>query len=110
MRIGKALLKGPLGFGAAPLGNMFRNIPDAEASATVEAAWDQGGRYFDTAPFYGAGLSEIRLGKVVSKHNRDGYVLSTKVGRIILDEIETNLATSVRKAGYSSSAGPTKSL
>ena len=89
MRVRKALLRGPLGFGAAPLGNMFRNIPDAEASVTVEAAWDQGTRYFDTAPFYGAGLSEIRLGKVLSKHNREEYVLSTKVGRIILDEIET---------------------
>jgi D-threo-aldose 1-dehydrogenase len=89
MRVRKTLLKGPLGFGAAPLGNMFRNIPDAEASATVEAAWEQGTRYFDTAPFYGAGLSEIRLGKVLSKYNRDDYVLSTKVGRIILDQIET---------------------
>ena len=48
------LLHGPLGFGAAPLGNMFRNIPDAEAEATVDAAWQQGTRYFDTAPFYGA--------------------------------------------------------
>ena len=66
MRVRKTLLKGPLGFGAAPLGNMFRNIPDAEASATVESAWEQGTRYFDTAPFYGAGLSEIRLGKVLA--------------------------------------------
>jgi aryl-alcohol dehydrogenase-like predicted oxidoreductase len=73
MRVRKALLRGPLGFGAAPLGNMFRYIPDAEAWATVEAAWDQGTRYFDTAPFYGAGLSEIRLGKILSKHNRDEY-------------------------------------
>ena len=69
------MLKGPLGFGAALLGNMFRNIPDAEASATVEAAWEQGTRYFDTAPFYGAGLSEIRLGKVLSKQNRDDYLV-----------------------------------
>lgn len=52
-----------MGFGAAPLGNMFRNIPDQEAAATVEAAWRQGTRYFDTAPLYGAGLSEIRLGR-----------------------------------------------
>ena len=58
----KPLLPGALGFGTAPLGNMFRAIPDEEAAATVEAAWDQGIRYFDTAPFYGAGLSEIRLG------------------------------------------------
>ena len=43
-----------LGFGTAPLGNMFRAIPEAEAQATVEAAWTQGVRYFDTAPFYGA--------------------------------------------------------
>lgn len=46
-----------LGFGTAPLGNMFRNIPEDEALATVKAAWDQGVRYFDTAPLYGAGLS-----------------------------------------------------
>jgi D-threo-aldose 1-dehydrogenase len=99
MRVRKALLKGPLGFGAAPLGNMFRNIPDAEASATVEAAWDQGTRYFDTAPFYGAGLSEIRLGKILSKQNRGEYVLSTKVGRIILDEIDTGAREFGEKGG-----------
>jgi D-threo-aldose 1-dehydrogenase len=67
---------------------MFRNIPEEEAAATVDAAWQQGTRYFDTAPFYGAGLSEIRLGRALAKHKRDDYVLSTKVGRLILDEIE----------------------
>ncbi|PVX72531.1 aldo/keto reductase [Paraburkholderia unamae] len=77
-----------LGFGAAPLGNMFRNIPEAEALATVKAAWDQGVRYFDTAPLYGAGLSEMRLGEALAGYRRDDYVLSTKVGRVILDEIE----------------------
>ncbi|RAR53549.1 D-threo-aldose 1-dehydrogenase [Paraburkholderia unamae] len=77
-----------LGFGAAPLGNMFRNIPEAEALATVKAAWDQGVRYFDTAPLYGAGLSEMRLGEALADYRRDEYVLSTKVGRVILDEIE----------------------
>jgi D-threo-aldose 1-dehydrogenase len=66
---------------------MFRNIPDEEAAATVAAAWEEGTRFFDTAPFYGAGLAEIRLGKELSKHKRDDYVLSTKVGRIILDEL-----------------------
>jgi len=89
MSIRQYLLNGPLGFGAAPLGNMFRNIPEDEAEATVEAAWEQGTRYFDTAPFYGAGLAEIRLGKVLRNHKRDDYVLSTKVGRLILDEVET---------------------
>ena len=89
MSVREYLLNGPLGFGGAPLGNMFRNIPDAEAEATVDAAWQQGTRYFDTAPFYGAGLSEIRLGKALAKHKRDQYRLSTKVGRIILNEIDT---------------------
>ncbi|MGW6398174.1 aldo/keto reductase [Streptomyces sp. NPDC055134] len=84
----KSLLPGSLGFGTAPLGNMFRSIPDEEAAATVAAAWDQGIRYFDTAPFYGAGLSELRLGEVLAGRPRDEYVLSTKVGRVILDELE----------------------
>lgn len=102
------MLRGPLGFGAAPLGNMFRNIPDAEASVTVEAAWEQGTRYFDTAPFYGAGLSEIRLGEILSKKRRDEYVLSTKVGRIILDEIETGAREFGEKGGLFESGRPNK--
>ncbi len=77
-----------LGFGTAPLGNMYRNIPEQEALDTVEAAWQQGIRYFDAAPMYGAGLAEIRLGTALQQHNRDDYVLSTKVGRLILDERE----------------------
>ncbi|PFC89557.1 D-threo-aldose 1-dehydrogenase [Bacillus anthracis] len=84
----KDLLKGTLGFGTAPLGNMYRNIPEEEAIATVDAAWENGVRYFDTAPLYGSGLAEIRLGEALSKRNRDEYFLSTKVGRIILDELE----------------------
>jgi D-threo-aldose 1-dehydrogenase len=88
MKVRDALLAGPLGFGSAPLGNMYRNIPDDEAAAAVAAAWELGTRYFDTAPFYGAGLSEIRLGKELSKHKRGEYILSTKVGRLILDEVE----------------------
>ncbi|MET7855257.1 aldo/keto reductase [Streptomyces avermitilis] len=84
----KSLLPGRLGFGTAPLGNMFREIPEEEAAATVAAAWDHGIRYFDSAPFYGAGLAEIRLGEVLAQHPRDEYVLSTKVGRVIYDEIE----------------------
>jgi D-threo-aldose 1-dehydrogenase len=87
MTIKDTLIGGPLGFGTAPLGNMFRNIPDEEADATVVAAWDAGTRFFDTAPFYGAGLAEIRLGKILARRKREDYVLSTKVGRIILDEI-----------------------
>ena len=88
MRIREALLAGPLGFGTAPLGNMYRDIPEDEGLATVDAAWDAGTRFFDTAPFYGAGLAEIRLGRALSGRPRGDYVLSTKVGRLILDEIE----------------------
>lgn len=82
------LLKSRLGFGAAPLGNMFRAIPEDEALATVEAAWNDGIRYFDNAPFYGAGLAEIRMGRALAGRPRDEYVISTKVGRIVLDEID----------------------
>ncbi|RFU48367.1 aldo/keto reductase [Paraburkholderia sp. DHOC27] len=88
-----------LGFGTAPLGNMFRNIPEDEAVATVEAAWQSGVRYFDTAPFYGAGLAEIRLGEVLAQYRRDEYVLSTKVGRVILDETEDVSARDLGEKG-----------
>ena len=84
----KSLIGNPLGFGSAPLGNMFRNVPVAEGQATVDAAWNNGVRYFDTAPFYGAGLSESRLGDALAGRPRDEYVLSSKIGRIILDELE----------------------
>jgi D-threo-aldose 1-dehydrogenase len=84
----KDILPGKLGFGAAPLGNMFRDIPEQEALATVEAAWNDGIRYFDNAPFYGAGLAELRMGEALVGKPRDQYAISTKVGRVILDEIE----------------------
>ncbi|KMS51905.1 D-threo-aldose 1-dehydrogenase [Novosphingobium barchaimii LL02] len=84
----KDILPGQFGFGAAPLGNMFRDIPEAEARATVEAAWNDGIRYYDNAPFYGAGLAEIRMGDVLAEKPRSDFVISTKVGRVILDEIE----------------------
>src|ERR1700730_16328595 len=89
MGIRDTLVNGPLGFGTAPLGNMFRDIPDHEGAATVDAAWEHGTRFFDTAPMYGAGLAEIRLGKYLAQHDRGDYVLSTKVGRLVLDEIDT---------------------
>ena len=94
-----SLLPSRLGFGTAPLGNMFRAIPDDEAAATVDAAWDQGIRYFDTAPFYGAGLSEIRLGDALAGRPRDAFVLSTKVGRVILDETEDPAARDLGEKG-----------
>ncbi|MGW0084356.1 aldo/keto reductase [Streptomyces sp. NPDC003393] len=106
----KEILPGRLGFGTAPLGNMFRAIPDQEARATVEAAWDQGIRYYDTAPFYGAGLAEERLGQVLSAKPRDAYVLSTKVGRVILDEPETHVPDFGQKGGLFEHGNPNRIL
>ena len=74
---------GPLGMGGAPLGNLFTAIPDDLAGAAIRAAWDAGVRHFDTAPHYGAGLSEHRLGAELRHHKRSEYTLSTKVGRIL---------------------------
>jgi len=72
-----------IGLGCAPLGNLFSAIDDDTALAVVDAAWDSGIRYFDTAPLYGAGLSEERLGRALSGRRRDDYVISTKVGRLL---------------------------
>jgi D-threo-aldose 1-dehydrogenase len=95
----KNILRSKLGFGAAPLGNMFRDIPEAEALSTVEAAWNDGIRYFDNAPFYGAGLAEIRMGEALAAKPRDQYVISTKVGRVILDELEDVSARDLGEKG-----------
>ena len=95
----KDLLPGKLGFGTAPLGNMFRDIPEAEARATVDAAWNDGIRYFDNAPFYGAGLAEIRMGEALADRPRDDYVISTKVGRLILEEVEDVSARDLGEKG-----------
>ena len=72
-----------LGFGTAPLGNLYRAITDAEAEAILEAAWEAGVRYYDTAPLYGLGLSETRLNRFLRGKPRDEYVLGTKVGRLL---------------------------
>ncbi|HCT76327.1 MAG TPA: aldo/keto reductase [Micromonosporaceae bacterium] len=76
----------PLGFGAASIGNLYRHVSDEQAASTVDAAWQAGIRYFDTAPHYGIGLSERRLGKGLSAYPRDSYTLSTKVGRILVPD------------------------
>ncbi|WP_327089744.1 aldo/keto reductase [Nonomuraea sp. NBC_01738] len=72
-----------IGLGGAPLGNLFSAITDEQARATIDAAWDSGVRLFDTAPHYGLGLSERRLGEALRE--RTGHVLSTKVGRLLVD-------------------------
>ena len=72
-----------LGFGTAPLGNLYRQISETEARATLDAAWEAGCRVFDTAPLYGLGLSETRLNGFLRDKNRGEYLLSTKVGRLL---------------------------
>jgi D-threo-aldose 1-dehydrogenase len=78
-----------LGFGGAQLGNLYTPIDDDQARAAVDAAWDGGVRYYDTAPHYGLGLSERRLGAALRDRPRDEYVLSTKVGRVLVPSPDT---------------------
>jgi D-threo-aldose 1-dehydrogenase len=73
-----------LGFGGASIANLYRAVGDEQACAAVNTAWDNGIRYFDTAPHYGVGLSERRLGAALRERPRDEYVLSTKVGRLLI--------------------------
>lgn len=72
-----------LGFGTAPVGNLYRAIGNDTAEAILSAAWTAGVRYFDTAPLYGLGLSETRLNHFLRGKPREDYVISTKVGRLL---------------------------
>ena len=71
------------GFGGAPLGELFVPVPEAQAQETLAAAWEGGIRYYDTAPFYGYGKSEHRIGHFLRQQQRDDYILSTKIGRVL---------------------------
>ena len=75
-----------LGFGSASIGGLFTDVADDDAIAAVHHAWDLGVRYFDTAPLYGYGASERRLGAALRDRPRDTFVLSTKVGRLVRDD------------------------
>jgi D-threo-aldose 1-dehydrogenase len=72
-----------LGFGAAQIGNLYTAVDDQTAEEAVDAAWAAGMRYFDSAPHYGLGLSERRLGRALAGRPRDEFVVSTKVGRLL---------------------------
>lgn len=74
-----------MGFGGAPLGNLYRRVEDADAQATLQAAYDHGIRYFDTAPQYGLGRSELRFAPAIDRFGRDTIQLSTKIGRLLMD-------------------------
>ena len=82
-RSGAKLAFTELGFGAAPLGNLYRPMTEREARETLEASWFSGYRYFDTAPLYGLGLSETRLNNFLRGKSSETYLISTKVGRLL---------------------------
>ncbi|WP_327666606.1 aldo/keto reductase [Streptomyces sp. NBC_00485] len=77
-----------LGFGASVIGNLYRVTPSSDATAAIDAAWEAGLRYFDTAPHYGLGLSERRLGAALKGRPREEYVVSSKVGRLLVPNEE----------------------
>lgn len=91
-----------LGFGSAPIGGLYAAVTDEEAEAVVQHAWDIGIRYFDVAPQYGFGEAEIRLGRVLRQFPRDEFVLSTKVGRLVVAGDEPD----VEQAGQFVGTGP----
>jgi D-threo-aldose 1-dehydrogenase len=76
-----------LGFGAAPIAGLYRAVDEATARATIDAAWEGGIRYFDTAPHYGLGLSERRLGEALRDRPRNDVVVSSKVGRLLVARV-----------------------
>src|SRR3984957_15373728 len=79
----RAIRKRKLGFGSAPLGNLYRPLTERDARATLDAAWTEGCRYYDTAPLYGLGLAETRLNGFLRAKPRDSYLVSTKIGRLL---------------------------
>ncbi|HSF16050.1 MAG TPA: aldo/keto reductase [Vicinamibacteria bacterium] len=80
-----------LGLGGAPLGGLFESVSDGDAGETVRAAYDAGVRTFDTAPFYGHGLGEMRLGRELKRYPRESFVLSSKVGRVLMPAVDGDL-------------------
>jgi D-threo-aldose 1-dehydrogenase len=83
-RLGRSRLRvTELAFGGAAIGNLFTEVDEETARAAIDAAWDGGIRTFDTAPHYGLGLSERRLGDALRHRPRQEYVISTKVGRLL---------------------------
>src|SRR5712664_2711967 len=83
-RLGRTSIEdGVLGFGGATIGGLSTQVTEAQAQATLDAAWDAGLRYFDTAPWYGRGVSELRFGRFLHRKARSDFVLSTKVGRLL---------------------------
>jgi D-threo-aldose 1-dehydrogenase len=75
-----------LGFGGGPIGGLYMSLDDETAAAALDAAWECGIRYFDTSPHYGIGVSERRMGRLLSGKSRTEYTVSTKVGRVLVPQ------------------------
>ena len=82
-RLAEGLDVTAIGLGTAPLGGLFAPVSDEDAEATIERAWSLGVRFFDTAPLYGFGLGERRLGGFLRQQGLDSFAISTKVGRLL---------------------------
>jgi D-threo-aldose 1-dehydrogenase len=80
------IMVGRLGLGGAPLAGLYTGVSDEQASATIERHLNQGMNFFDTAPLYGSGVSETRLGQVLSRRDRNSFVLASKVGRLLVPD------------------------
>lgn len=93
-----------LGFGGVAVGNLFEQMPDDRALATIEEAWQSGVRFFDTSPYYGHGLSEHRFGHVLRNRIDDGLVISTKVGRVLRPETPAKIDRGVFVGGLNFAA------
>ena len=92
-QIGKLdLYVSEIGLGTAPLGGWPIAVDEQKALETLETAWNNGIRYFDTAPLYGSGMSELRVGNFLKNKKREDFVLSSKVGRVIVDTDQSKAA------------------
>jgi len=116
---GPVVHPGPFGLGCAQLGNLFQAITDDDAFDLLDAAWDAGVRWFDTAPHYGLGLSEQRLGAFLRTKPRHEFTVSTKVGRLLVpnpagrhqtDDEGFDVAATLRRVWDFSAAGVLRSL
>jgi D-threo-aldose 1-dehydrogenase len=99
-----------IGLGTAPLGGLYEDVSPATARDTVDAAWALGIRFFDTAPLYGSGLAEQRLGQALAGRPRNEYRVSTKVGRVLVRGTAVDGATSLEPVFDYSAAGVRRSF
>jgi len=99
-KIGKTNIKCPIiGFGGAPIGNLFKNLNNKEANLILEESQTNNINFYDTSPFYGYGLSEKRIGNFLKNISRNEFTISTKVGRYLVPELESKINRGIFKGG-----------